>query len=80
MIALRLLAACPEGLTDFELAQLSGKAQTSIGCRRGELAKLGFVTAKLVDGAIATRPAPSGAAATVWTLTPAGVERAEGPA
>ena len=62
-----LLSAGRDGLTDFELADLLGIAQTSIGKRRGELVNAGVVTA-LLDrtGRQVRRPAPSGAAAGVW--------------
>ena len=49
----------PLGLTDFELADLLGGLQTSLGKRRKEL------------GAVDTglrRPSPSGCAAIVWSL------------
>jgi hypothetical protein len=51
-------------LTDFELGARTGKAQTSIGCRRNELARAG-----MVEGTGDTRPAPSGAPAAVWAIT-----------
>ena len=62
-----LLSAGRDGLTDFELADLTGIAQTSIGKRRGELVTAGVVTA-LLDrtGRQIRRPAPSGASAGVW--------------
>lgn len=50
-----------DGLTDFELADRTGIAQTSIGKRRGELRDAGLV----VDSGN-RRPAPSGSAAVVW--------------
>lgn len=59
------------GLTDFELADLLGRQQTSVGKRRGELRDLG-----LIEDAGKTRPAPSGASATVWRITAAGIEAA----
>jgi hypothetical protein len=59
--ALAMLRAHPAGLTDFELADLLGVGQTSIGKRRGELRDQGFV----VDSGV-RRPAPSGSAAIVW--------------
>lgn len=61
VIALRVLKAHPEGLTDFELADLTGIAQTSIGVRRGQLVKMG-----LVVQTDKRRPTPSGATAIVW--------------
>lgn len=62
-IALVLLTLNPSGLTDFELAKLSGWQQTSIGKRRGELRDAGQV----IDSG-ERRPAPSGAAAIVWKI------------
>lgn len=64
-LALRILREHPEGLTDFELAELTGIQQTSIGKRRGELRDGGFVrdTGKV-------RKAPSGASAIVWEAVP----------
>jgi|GEM_PF-2428304 len=71
MLVLRLLSERP--MTDFELAAASGKAQTSIGVRRGECAKHGLVE-KALDGRgeEVTRPSPSGSDALVWQVTPAG--------
>ena len=57
----------PDGLTDFELAELTGKALTSIGKRRGELEKVGLVVATTIR-----RPSPSGSPAVVWRITPLG--------
>lgn len=56
-----LREAGPNGLTDFELAERTGIAQTSIGVRRKELADAGYV-----KPTGQTRPAPSGSAAMVW--------------
>lgn len=53
--------------TDFELADVTGTAQTSIGKRRGELVKAG-----LVEATSERRPSPSGSPAVVWRLTGAG--------
>lgn len=64
-LALRVLRSHPDGLTDFELADLTGMQQTSIGKRRGELRDAGLVRA--TDR---RRPAPSGAAAIVWEAVP----------
>ena len=61
-LVLSTLSLAP--LTDFELGARTGKAQTSIGCRRGELTRAGMV-ADSGD----TRPAPSGAPAAVWAIT-----------
>jgi hypothetical protein len=60
-------AANPDGLTDFELAALVGRQQTSAGKRRGELRDLGYI-----EDALERRPAPSGSMAIVWRITPAG--------
>ena len=54
----------PDGLTDFELAELTGLAQTSCGCRRGELVRAGFIVATTER-----RPSPSGSSAIVWRVT-----------
>jgi hypothetical protein len=56
-----------DGLTDFELAALMSRQQTSVGKRRGELRDLG-----LIEDSNTARPAPSGALAIVWRLTEAG--------
>lgn len=64
----------PYGATDFELAELTGVAQTSIGKRRLELERAGIVCRRLVvwpaTGCLTgdRRPAPSGALAAVWVL------------
>ena len=68
-LALSALVAHAEGLTDFELAAATGKAQTSIGKRRGELAHAGLVIATTER-----RPSPSNSPAIVWKVTPQGVE------
>lgn len=56
-----LREAGSRGLTDFELADRTGVAQTSIGVRRKELQRAGYVEATDMR-----RPAPSGSAAIVW--------------
>ena len=61
----------PYGLTDFELAAIMDRQQTSVGKRRGELRDHGYIEATEM-----TRPAPSGASAIVWRITPSGVELA----
>lgn len=63
--ALDVHRAHPDGLTDFELADLMGRQQTSAGKRRGELVALGYVR----DSG-RRRPAPSGAKAIVWQVIP----------
>ena len=64
-------------LTDFELAEKTGVQQTSIGKRRLELQHEGLVEplklSRLGEIEIVTRPAPSGNAATVWSLSLEGV-------
>jgi hypothetical protein len=54
----------PGGLTDFELADIMGRQQTSAGKRRGELRDLGFIR----DSGL-RRAAPSGSNAIVWQIT-----------
>jgi hypothetical protein len=61
-----LLAAGPNGLTDFELADVTGIKQTSIGKRRHELMQAGHVEPLTVDGRQVRRAAPSGASAGVY--------------
>jgi hypothetical protein len=60
-LALATIRAHAGGLTDFELADLTGIQQTSIGVRRHELVKAG-----LVFRTVNRRPSPSGSAAIVW--------------
>lgn len=60
-LALRLLRANPGGLTDYELAALSGLQQNSVGKRRGELRDAG-----LVEDSGRRRPGPSGSRCIVW--------------
>lgn len=59
--ALDLHKSHPDGLTDFELADLMGRQQTSAGKRRGELRDLG-----LIRDTGRRRAAPSGSKAIVW--------------
>ena len=73
MLALRLHYSHPEGLTDFELARLSGLAQTSIGKRRGDLMNPKYFPAPLIEKTGETRPAPSGSPARVYRITDAGL-------
>ena len=70
--ALRLISQRP--MTDFELADATGIQQTSIGKRRGELYKAGYVTPSIVGIITTTRPSPSGSAATVWEITARGLD------
>lgn len=60
-LALDTHARHPRGLTDFELADLTGYAQTSIGVRRCELVRAG-----LIEKTDLRRPSPSGSPAIVW--------------
>jgi len=60
-LALDTLRNNSAGLTDFELAELTGYQQTSIGKRRGELRDRGLV----LDSGL-RRSAPSGSKAIVW--------------
>ena len=60
-LALRVLRAHPDGLTDWELADRTGVMQTSIGVRRHELVKAGLVVKTALR-----RPSPSGCASIVW--------------
>ena len=62
-----LLSKHPNGLTDFELADLMKRQQTSVGKRRGELRDAG-----LVRDSGRRRPSPSGSAAIVWESVPVG--------
>jgi hypothetical protein len=55
------------GLTDFELASILRRQQTSVGKRRGELRDLG-----MIEQTDKRRKAPSGASAIVWRITEAG--------
>jgi hypothetical protein len=73
MLALRLHYEYPEGLTDFELAELSGWQQTSIGKRRNDLMNPKYFSPVLVEKTEHTRPSPSGSPARVWRITEAGI-------
>lgn len=71
-LALRALTrAGDRGLTDFELEGKTGIKQTSIGKRRGELVRSGYV-----EFAGMKRPAPSGSPAMVWRITERGLQAA----
>ena len=65
--ALHAHANARDGLTDFELACLMERQQTSAGKRRGELRDL-----ELVFDTGRRRPAPSGSPAIVWRITELG--------
>jgi predicted ArsR family transcriptional regulator len=71
--ALALLAYLEHGpMTHFELADKTGKAQTSIGVRSKELVTLGLVERAPVK----PRPSPSGSPSIVWRLTESGRAKA----
>ena len=61
-------------LTDFELADITGLQQNSIGKRRCDCMRAGLVTVLLNGVGKVKRRTPSGASALVWTLTPKGIE------
>ena len=61
----------PRGLTDFELADIVGRQQTSAGKRRGELRDAG-----LIVETDERRAAPSGSPAIVWRINDAGIAAA----
>jgi len=67
MAVLRAHSDHPKGLTDFELAALMRRQQTSVGKRRGELRDRGLIEATEVR-----RPSPSGSSAIVWKITSEG--------
>lgn len=73
MLALRFHYEHSDGLTDFELAELSGYQQTSIGKRRGDLMNSKYFPIPLIEKTDETRPAPSGRAARVYRITDAGL-------
>lgn len=66
-LALRVHYEHPDGLTDFELAHITGVTQPSIGKRRLELQRAEFIQATSH-----TRPSPSGSPARVWRITAQG--------
>lgn len=61
-----------QGLTDFELAALLNRQQTSVGKRRGELRDYG-----LIEATAARRNSPSASPAIVWRITRAGRDLAK---
>lgn len=61
----------PDGLTDFELAAIVNRQQTSAGKRRGELRDLGLIAMTELR-----RPAPSGSPSIVWRITDTGIKEA----
>jgi hypothetical protein len=70
-LALTAHAHADGGLTDHELAELTGVQQTSIGKRRGELVALG-----LIERTDVRRPSPTGSPAIVWRITAVGLDHA----
>lgn len=74
LLVLRTLSDHADGLTDFELAEMTGRQQTSLGKRRGECVAAGLVESVMVGDVTLRRPAPSGAAAIVWRITQAGLD------
>jgi len=71
-LALTTLHQHPAGLTDFELADLTHVAQTSIGKRRGELVAAGLAEAAVGEDGPIRRPSTSRTPAQVWRLTELG--------
>lgn len=73
-----LYAAGENGLNDFELEDVTGVQQASIGKRRGELRDKGLVRrASDEAGNALSRPSHEGNPSAVWCLTAAGVIEAE---
>ncbi len=60
-------------LTDYELADRAGLQQNSIGVRRSELTKAGYVEPLSLDGVPVDRPGPTGTACQVWRITAQGL-------
>lgn len=77
LLALRaLVSAGDEGLTDFELAAVTGVGQTSIGKRRLELCQAGYAAGVFdTAGRQLRRPSPTGTPSLVWAATPDGIAR-----
>lgn len=73
---LELLASeHPAGLTDFQLAAITGRKQTSIGKRRGELVDLGLAErARDANGCWALGVSDTGSPCAVWCITGRGVD------
>lgn len=65
-----LAAAGADGLTDFEIAARTGRKQTSLGVRRGEL-----VRSNEVVWSGRRRPSDTGTPSKVWTITELGLDR-----
>lgn len=61
-------------LSDFALARHTGRKQTSIGKRRGELVELGYVErARDTNGCWAQGVSDTGSPCALWQITDAGV-------
>jgi len=75
-LALAHLSRYPTtGLTDFQLADLCGIGQTSIGKRRGELVQLGYVKrATDLEGRNLRGLSPTMSPCAVWCITPGGLQ------
>lgn len=67
-LALIIHSQNPNGLTDYELQNISGLQQNSIGKRRTELYGM-----SLVCDSGSRRPGPTGAACIVWKINPNGI-------
>jgi hypothetical protein len=71
MLVLQYLRERP--LTDYDLADLTGWPQNSIGKRRGECCAHGLATvAQDGDGETVKRPGPTGSLCRVWEITEQG--------
>lgn len=69
-----LASVYPDGLSDFDLADITGTQQTSIGKRRGELVDAGFVERHRDEfGQWARHTTPTGSPCSVWSLTDTGI-------
>lgn len=76
LIALRLIKEKP--MTDYDLADATGMQQNSIGKRRCDLFKAGFVEPETsATGENVKRPSPSGTPCISWKITQAGIEYLE---
>src|SRR4051812_39894110 len=69
---LRIHAEHPAGLSDFQLADIMKRKQTSVGKRRGELRDMG-----LIVQTAERRPSDTGSPAICWRITEAGKKAAE---
>jgi hypothetical protein len=68
-IALKALV-CLGPMTDFGLAEATGLAQTSIGCRRKDLVRMKPQLARSTGRKL---PSPTGSPSLVWEASPEGV-------